>query len=229
EALEEEDYEILPGATYTKGFLRTYAKHLGIDPEEVLALYRTSNDEVEPEVYRPVSNIPRKGAKWLKPALIGLAGAIALGVVIGIASWSKPEGNNISPEDITPPLPTAPQEEIVQQENEELPASESVEKEEPPATTDPYNDEVVVQLAFTENCWIRVNVDGQPTLEGTFSPGVTKELRGKEQVELVRVGNAGGVNVTVNGEVMRPLGASGAVVNNIVYSKDMGEGNNPNS
>lgn len=118
EALEEEDYEILPGATYTKGFLRTYAKHLGIDPEEVLALYRISHNEVEPEIYHPTTNIPRKGSKWLKPALIGLASVIALGVVIGLASWSKPEGNNINPGDITPPLPTAPQEEIVQQETE---------------------------------------------------------------------------------------------------------------
>ena len=32
QALEEEDYEILPGTTYVKGYLRTYAKQLGFKP-----------------------------------------------------------------------------------------------------------------------------------------------------------------------------------------------------
>ncbi len=228
EALEEEEYSVLPGSTYTKGFIRTYAKHLGIDPEEVLSLYKNSTNEVEPEIYRPVSNIPRKGSKWLKPALIALAGALALAVVIGIASLSKPEGNNISPEDITPPLPTVPQEEVVQQD-ENQPPTTPIEEEEPAVITDPYNGEVVVQLVFTEDCWIRANVDGRPTLEGTFRKGVTKELRGNEQVELVRVGNAGGLNITVNGKTLPPLGASGAVVDNIVLTKDMSDSSTPTS
>ena len=36
-ALERGDYRELPGAVYTKGFLRNYALYLGLDPEEVLA------------------------------------------------------------------------------------------------------------------------------------------------------------------------------------------------
>ena len=30
-ALEEEDFAVLPGPTYTKGFLRAYADYLGLD------------------------------------------------------------------------------------------------------------------------------------------------------------------------------------------------------
>ncbi|MFA6807806.1 MAG: helix-turn-helix domain-containing protein, partial [Eubacteriales bacterium] len=34
QALEEENYSILPGKTYTKGFLRTYSKFLGLKSED---------------------------------------------------------------------------------------------------------------------------------------------------------------------------------------------------
>ena len=39
-ALERGDYRELPGAVYTKGFLRNYALYLGLDPDEVLLQWR---------------------------------------------------------------------------------------------------------------------------------------------------------------------------------------------
>src|ERR1044071_4427608 len=39
-ALERGDYRDLPGAVYTKGFLRNYAIYLGLDPDEVLLQWR---------------------------------------------------------------------------------------------------------------------------------------------------------------------------------------------
>jgi len=39
QAIESGDYQSLPGAVYTKGFLRNYARYLGLEPEEMLALY----------------------------------------------------------------------------------------------------------------------------------------------------------------------------------------------
>src|SRR6476469_830195 len=40
-ALERGDWKELPGAVYTKGFLRNYALYLGLDPDEVLLQWRT--------------------------------------------------------------------------------------------------------------------------------------------------------------------------------------------
>jgi cytoskeletal protein RodZ len=39
-ALENGDYEDLPGAVYTRGFLRNYGAYLGLDAEELIDLYR---------------------------------------------------------------------------------------------------------------------------------------------------------------------------------------------
>lgn len=38
-AIEEEQYEQLPGGVFNKGFIRAYAKHLGLDPEESVNEY----------------------------------------------------------------------------------------------------------------------------------------------------------------------------------------------
>src|SRR5438094_3876266 len=41
-ALEEEDYDRLPGAVYARGFLRTYAAYLGLDPEPLVVEFNAA-------------------------------------------------------------------------------------------------------------------------------------------------------------------------------------------
>ncbi len=48
EALEAEAYERLPGPAFTKGYLRSIAKELGIDPAPLLAQYTAQSNEAEP-------------------------------------------------------------------------------------------------------------------------------------------------------------------------------------
>jgi transcriptional regulator with XRE-family HTH domain len=53
-ALERGDYRDLPGAVYTRGFLRNYGQYLGLDPEYLLDLYRLEADGLEPAAPRPL-------------------------------------------------------------------------------------------------------------------------------------------------------------------------------
>lgn len=59
-ALEDGDYQSLPGAVYTKGFLRNYAEYLDLDTEELIPLYQRERGQPEPpqtrtfKPYRPV-------------------------------------------------------------------------------------------------------------------------------------------------------------------------------
>jgi cytoskeletal protein RodZ len=48
EAIESGDYQSLPGTVYTKGFLRNYAQYLGLDAEEMLALYTGERGGTDP-------------------------------------------------------------------------------------------------------------------------------------------------------------------------------------
>ena len=56
-ALERGDYRELPGAVYTKGFLRNYAIYLGLDPEEVLRQWRRERGDQTPA--EPVMVAPK--------------------------------------------------------------------------------------------------------------------------------------------------------------------------
>ena len=61
QALEDGDYAELPGAVYTKGFLRNYGAYLGLDTEYLIDLYRlessqpTSEKPTVPTPPRPIS------------------------------------------------------------------------------------------------------------------------------------------------------------------------------
>ncbi len=55
-ALERGEYRELPGAVYTKGFLRNYGAYLGLDPEYLIDLYRLETSELRAE--RPVAPAP---------------------------------------------------------------------------------------------------------------------------------------------------------------------------
>jgi cytoskeletal protein RodZ len=75
-ALERGDYRELPGAVYTKGFLRNYALYLGLDPDDVLLQWRRERgDPREPaaviSVPRPIA-APRKGLTF-SPSLVVFA------------------------------------------------------------------------------------------------------------------------------------------------------------
>lgn len=72
-ALERGDYKELPGAVYTKGFLRNYALYLGLDPDDVLLQWRrerVESKEVEPVIVVPRPIVaPRKGLTF-SPAIV---------------------------------------------------------------------------------------------------------------------------------------------------------------
>ena len=72
-ALERGDYKELPGAVYTKGFLRNYALYLGLDPDEVLLQWRRERGvvrEADPVIVVPKPIVaPRKGLTF-SPAVV---------------------------------------------------------------------------------------------------------------------------------------------------------------
>ena len=57
QALEEDAFELLPAETYARGFIRCYSKYIGLNPEELLGVYRTqvepSKDQVREQVFKP--------------------------------------------------------------------------------------------------------------------------------------------------------------------------------
>jgi hypothetical protein len=98
-ALENEEFGMLPGPTFVKTFLRTYAEMLGLDPHVLVEAYRANyegEDELELQPLGPPTAAgrdrrrgPRVGPGSL--ALLALVAVLAVLVAIGLAS---DEGGN---------------------------------------------------------------------------------------------------------------------------------------
>jgi transcriptional regulator with XRE-family HTH domain len=87
-AMEEEDWEVLPGAAYVRGFLHTYAEALGLDADAVVAEYRSEEQPPEEAATPAVPETPIRPARGLgRPAVsrrrAWTLGAIALAAVLG--------------------------------------------------------------------------------------------------------------------------------------------------
>lgn len=83
-----------------------------------------------------------------------------------------------------------------------------------PTPSPPIYTGVFVELNFIEASWIQVTVDGVRQFQGEMEAGSRRAWYGDYRVEL-RIGNAGGVEVTVNGQKLGPLGAPGEVVDRV--------------
>jgi len=77
--------------------------------------------------------------------------------------------------------------------------------------TPPPAGSVTVLARVVETVWVSVMVDGQDVLAATLEPGEEYTWVGQESIT-IRIGNAAGLELTVDGEPVGPLGASGEVV-----------------
>lgn len=69
---------------------------------------------------------------------------------------------------------------------------------------------VHVELAFQSNVWLRADADGKYVFSGTIAAGQTRTVDADNTV-LLRLGNAGGVVITLNGKQLDPVGPAGQV------------------
>ncbi len=99
-ALENEEFSMLPGPTFVKTFLRTYAELLGLDPHALVEQYRADHEpRDELETLKPLGptgvgrrDRRRRGPRpWMVAALLATAVVIGL-VVLGMSVDEDPEG-----------------------------------------------------------------------------------------------------------------------------------------
>lgn len=208
-ALEEEDYAALPAPVYARGFVQIYAEYLGIDPIFAEKLYQPPERAVAAQAIRPAAAGLRESRTISMRTVVTLL--VVVLAIAGIAylyaqylAYAATSASPIAPRP-TPvvtatalavaPLPTA------------APTATPLPSPTPVRA-------VVVTVTATERTWLRVVADGQSTalFEGELQVGDTRTWTAKDRIDM-RVGNAGGVEVTVNGMRQGKLGASGEVKN----------------
>ena len=81
-ALEADDFRSLPNATFVKGYLRSYARLLGIQGEELVRTYESITGSNKPQPVTPIE-VPRTGARFANTLKLGLLGII----IVVVAAW----------------------------------------------------------------------------------------------------------------------------------------------
>lgn len=89
EALEGNDWERLEAPVYVRGYLRKYARLLGLPEDEIVSAYEASANPHDPDVRaHATSALPRRNnVRWLAPATIGIAAIIL--VLVAIWGWHR--------------------------------------------------------------------------------------------------------------------------------------------
>lgn len=101
QAIEDGRYADLPGAAYVSGFLRSYAEHVGLEPDVVVRRYKEEavGRDMRQELY-----LPTPAAEGRMPGGALLFGALVLaGAVYG--AWYYASATDRSLVDLTPALP----------------------------------------------------------------------------------------------------------------------------
>jgi transcriptional regulator with XRE-family HTH domain len=112
-ALENEEWNLLPGTTYVKSFLRTYAEALGLDAKLLVEEYKLRHERLSDVELQPI--VPattfdrgrRPGVRLSRGWVVGLVVA-ALVVLLAIVGLSSPGGGNEKSASSTPAATTGP-------------------------------------------------------------------------------------------------------------------------
>jgi cytoskeleton protein RodZ len=219
-AMESDDFESLGQPVFARGFVRNYARLLGLAPEALLA--RMEGAPAEPAaVSHPEPAMPRSwlASPWLILFLLGLLVVVA--VPVALYWWLNSEGEDESGHREPPavqsrPAPVAAPAPVVEPEKAVSPAAQpapvppvapAVEAPEPaeagaPAVPETPAASSVLHLEFGDESWVEIkDASGRMLHRQLNRPGSRVDIPGQPPFDLV-IGNAAQARVTYNG---RPI------------------------
>jgi cytoskeletal protein RodZ len=207
QCLEDEDWSAIAAPVYVRGFIRTYARFLGLHGEEAVAVFNESIGAVanRPEERTVVAATRRWPSAWL-----AVAAAVALALVgfVGYTYYQFEQGGGASQTASGPEAgPSAEGTGLTQPgvTAAGVPAAAKHRK----GGTQP-----TLEVHITQASWLLVKIDGKQQLEGILPAGTRKQFHGNTVT--IRAGNAGGVHLAVNGKQLGTMGPSGAVVDRTI-------------
>ena len=201
EALEDENWALIGAPVYVRGFLRTYARFLGLEPEPAVQNFNETLARVPPAA--PERRVSPRSSRRAEPSPWLWVAALAAAVLLGFVGYNYFELRAThralalaEPLTADAPAPAA---------SAQLAAAQPAA----PHALSP-QERRTLEVRLTKTTWLLVEIDGNKQLEGTFPPGTRKAFHGK--LAEIRTGNAGGVDLRVNGKELGSMGHAGGVV-----------------
>jgi cytoskeleton protein RodZ len=234
-AIENEQFELLPGGIFNRGFIRTYAERLGLDPEAAIREYEKLVRATETEPVRHETERVTGQTTKIPVYYVALAGLLALVVIYYFlthrtehplvpstvpVSASPSPGTGDVPVSQSALIPAPEETSVV--EAAKVPSPESVTSA-PPATRSPAispvtaqttsasGAPVVIDLEVREETWFKLSSDGTDVVKSeVLPPGTVRRYTASSSMD-VSIGNAAGLVFRVNGQPVPSLGRSGQV------------------
>ncbi len=222
---------------YVRGFLRTYSRFLGLDPEEAVARFNATlpdrdlpvpSRERRVATTRTVRSASRSAggpSPWL---WVLVAAAVILVGYVGYSYYELQRDQHrlaATSAASTAPQPAVTATPAVASSPSGAPASPvavsaTAAATAPAATPSPQAGAAANALAVrvVSPSWLRVSVDGAVQMEGMYPAGTQRVFHGKAAT--VRAGNAAGVEITAGGRNLGPLGTTGEVVERTFTSRN---------
>ncbi len=230
QALEEGDLKTLPGIIFARSFARQYARCIGLDQKEIEAdlqrfLFAEATPEEPPAPKSVLPRIPAMPSEGLpgSPRLWGVMLALiavlaACTVLYAIwASWGISAAAPTKDRGGADAAKTAPVASPSRQpaagaietrgQTESQPPQTGAGEERDPAVA-PAPGAVQVQITAKESTWLSASSAGRTLFTGTLEAGRTQTFSAQERMRL-RIGNAGGLEVSLNGKPVGPIGPRG--------------------
>ncbi len=199
-AMEGDDYHLLPDERYLVRFLGEYATFLGLDPEEVQRQF--SRQIARPQSSLAVFPVKRSitlSIRWLLPSLL-LFLLLFPSIFIGLSLLSNRDQEAMGPEEARPI-----------RKGQSVPP---VELAAPQVPIGSQGQRYVLRAHAREMTWMLVTIDERETRDVLLRAGERWEWRAQEGF-LVTVGNAGSVELFLNGRSLPQMGESGQVIRNL--------------
>lgn len=243
DAIESEHFELLPGGVFAKSFVRQYARFLGLDEVEMAAEVEKVIHPVNLPVFaggppEPAFKVPRLvdwegGGRSSSSLLPALARVVAVMLVCSaVYAWwqrirrpvpmtppvtvtqkmSAPATQPVAPPLSVPPAATNPETTPKAEASNPAAPEQAAQNAVPPAES--LNPAATIQVSLTADAeaWVQVWADGKSVMSGTLQPNEVKTIAAVEDLR-IRTGNAGSLQVTVNGKPAGPLGPKGQIRN----------------
>ena len=209
--IEANNFANCGGDTYARGHIRNIAQRLGIDPQVFLSVYEDEQMQVDRSMQEMlVETSAMKQPEEARKVSWKVLATISIGS-LGIAGLVQIIVSNTSSQTIPAPIAS------VSATPSESAAPEAMPSEEATVSTGTWVE--VVITATRAKSWLFVSdASGRTLFSGQISTGSTKTFTSDSQLNF-KIGNAGGVDLVVNGNKIDSVGVDGEVVS-VSYGLD---------
>lgn len=196
EALERNDFDHLPGPTFIRGFIRSYAKLLQLDPHPLLAMLDRSAPPPDTQIHLPKDTgaaLPQPGEQhsYLPHIALFVAAVACVIAIATLVDWSGGAGKNTAAKSaaVQSAQPTGVL--VVQPPATQIDAGQ----QEPAASPSLGPDERQLIFVFEDKSWVEVKDAAQQVIFAQNNdPGTRQVVNGKPPFSLV-IGNASHVQL----------------------------------